>query len=253
MAAAPRQKRRNKSTAVMLLQKKAVSMVVMPRQKKPPASTVVVPHQRRQPVSTAVMPRRRKAAANTAVQLRPASPSTDPNNRAPKLSVYGVRGFHAQAYARLIALLASTLIRFFTLTALLSAGTLRAEPVDPAQYYSEDIKTAMQLHVDAIVDANGDWSVIDDQTGERLTLRFMQVHDPVRQISQTVYFACTDFHVKGNPDQVYDMDFWLEPVDGTLKVFQTKVHKEPRHALLYGWYKHPRYTFVNDEISYLYD
>jgi len=30
------------------------------------------------------------------------------------------------------------------------------------------------------------------------------------------------------------------------------VHKEPRWSLLYGWYKQPRYTFVNDEISYLY-
>ena len=129
----------------------------------------------------AAAPRQKRRNKSTAVQLRPASPSTDPNNRAPKLSVYGVRGFHAQAYARLIALLASTLIRFFTLTALLSPGTLRAELVEPRQYYAEDIKTAMQLHVDAIVDANGDWSVIDDQTGERLTLRFMQVHDPVRQ------------------------------------------------------------------------
>ena len=35
--------------------------------------------------------------------------------------------------------------------------------------------------------------------------------------------------------------------------FQTKIHKEPRNSLIYGWYKHPRYTFVNDEIEYLYD
>jgi hypothetical protein len=188
------------------------------------------------------------------VKLRPANPSTDPNNRAATLSVYDVRRFCAHALTRLIELLASILVRAFTLTALFFGGSpLRAEPIDPPQYYAEDIKSAMQLHVDAIVDANGDWSVIDDQTGERLTLRFMQVHDPVRQISQTIYFACTDFHVKGDPDKVYDMDFWLEPVEGALKVFRTKVHKEPRHALLYGWYKHPRYTFVNDEISYLYD
>jgi len=35
-------------------------------------------------------------------------------------------------------------------------------------------------------------------------------------------------------------------------VFRTKVHKEPRQSL-FGWYKHPRYTFVGDDIEYLYE
>ena len=60
------------------------------------------------------------------------------------------------------------------------------------------------------------------------------------------------FKVDGAPEKIYDIDFWLREVDGQLTVFQTKIHKEPRKSFLYGWYKHPRYTFVNDEIEYLY-
>ncbi|MCG7907047.1 MAG: hypothetical protein JAY95_10990, partial [Candidatus Thiodiazotropha taylori] len=64
--------------------------------------------------------------------------------------------------------------------------------------------------------------------------------------------ACTDFHVVGEPDKLYDLDFWMNDKTGQLKIYQSKVHKEPRWSLLYGWYKQPRYTFVNDEIEYLY-
>jgi len=122
------------------------------------------------------------------------------------------------------------------------------EPV----FYAEDIKSAMRDHVGNIVDEEGLLHLQDDKTGEALRLRFIQVHDPVRQMKGGIYFACTDFHVEGDPEKIYDIDFWLNGETGTLKVFQTKVHKEPRHSLLYGWYKHPRYTFVDDEIEYLY-
>ena len=134
------------------------------------------------------------------------------------------------------------------------SGSLTAAPIDspPTQFYVDDIKAAMTEHIQSLTVADGYWHTVDDKTLDELVLKFIQVHDPVRQINQGVYFACTDFHEQGNDEKVYDMDFWLAPVDGVLKVFQTKVHKEPRHTLLYGWYKHPRYTFVNDEIEYLY-
>jgi len=110
----------------------------------------------------------------------------------------------------------------------------------------------MSKHVAAVIDTKGYFHIRDDVKGEDLTLKFVQVHDPVRQIDGEVYFACTDFHVDGENDKLYDIDFWLKAEAGELKVFQTKIHKEPRSSLLYGWYKHPRYTFVNDEIEYLY-
>ena len=119
-------------------------------------------------------------------------------------------------------------------------------------YYVEDIKSAMMEHIDATVDHEGIFHIRDDKTGEMLALEFVQIHDPVRQIGSDIYFACTDFHVVGEPAKLYDLDFWMNDKTGALKVYQSKVHKEPRWSLLYGWYKQPRYTFVDDEIKYLY-
>ena len=120
-------------------------------------------------------------------------------------------------------------------------------------FYAEDIKEAMSRHLVETVNQEGIFDIYDEITEEDLELVFLQIHDPVRQIGEDVYFACTDFKVKNNEEKVYDIDFWLREENGYLKVFQTKIHKEPRNSLIYGWYKHPRYTFVNDEIEYLYD
>ena len=123
---------------------------------------------------------------------------------------------------------------------------------EPRTYYVQDIKAAVTKHIKNAVDAHGIFHMRDDKTGEQLRLRFVQVHDPVRQIGGDVYFACTDFHILGKPEKLYDIDFWMKESAGELKVFQSKVHKEPRWSLVYGWYKQPRYTFVDDEIKYLY-
>ena len=125
-------------------------------------------------------------------------------------------------------------------------------PAENREYYVEDIKSTMEQHVKNAANEDGVFSLRDDKTGEVLALKFVQIHDPVRQIGTDVYFACTDFHVVGEPDKLYDLDFWMNDKTGELRVYESKVHKEPRYSLLYGWYKHPRYTFVNDEIEYLY-
>ncbi len=138
------------------------------------------------------------------------------------------------------------------LLTVLAVNTASGEELPDKGFYAEDIKAAMVEHVAGIIDDEGLLHLLDDKTDEALTLRFIQVHNPVRQISGDVYFACTDFHVEGDSEKIYDIDFWLSGETGTLTVYQTKIHKEPRLSLLYGWYKHPRYTFVNDQIEYLY-
>ena len=137
------------------------------------------------------------------------------------------------------------IIAFVLLVLALPAS---AEP----KFYADDIKAAMNEHLREVILPSGIFAIHDDVKAEDLALRFVQIHDPVRQIGDDVYFACTDFHVDGIEDKLYDIDFWLREVDGKLTVYQTKIHKEPRHSLIYGWFKHPRYTFVNDEIEYLY-
>ena len=137
------------------------------------------------------------------------------------------------------------------LLVVIGGPLVAAEPA-PEKYYAEDIKAAMTEHIEARIDVDGVFRMRDDVTGEMLELRFAKIHDPVRKIDDHTYFACTDFHVVGEADKVYDLDFWLHPEDGLLVVHDEKVHKEPRHSFLYGWYKQPRYTFVNDRIVPLY-
>ena len=143
------------------------------------------------------------------------------------------------------------ILRRLALLLVLISGTVSAETDELSIFYAEDIKAAMQVHLEKTLDEDRVFHLVDDVTGEALRLTFLQVHDPVRQMDGDVYFACTDFHPVGEGDRVYDIDFWLRPVNGELTVFRTKVHKEPRQSL-FGWYKHPRYTFVGDDIEYLY-
>ena len=99
------------------------------------------------------------------------------------------------------------------------------------QFYVEDIKAAMLGYIDAQVDADGVFHMRDDKTGEMLALKFVKIHDPVRQIDGDTYFACTDFHVDGDPEKLYDLDFWMNARTGHLAVYDSKVHKEPRRSI----------------------
>jgi hypothetical protein len=135
---------------------------------------------------------------------------------------------------------------------VLACGAPSADDAVPRKFYVDDIKTAMMAHIAAHQDADGVFRMRDDRTGEMLALRFVTIHDPVRVIGRDTYFACTDFKVEGAPEQVYDLDFWMRPQGDRLEIYDAKVHKEPRKSLLYGWYKHPRYTFVKDKVVSLY-
>ena len=147
-----------------------------------------------------------------------------------------------------------TLIRHCCAAAALLLWAVAALAADPAPttYYVEDIKAAMLAHIESRVDDDGVFRLRDEKTGEALALKFVKIHDPVRRIDGTTYFACTDFHVVGEPDKLYDLDFWMRPKEGRLRIYAEKIHKEPRHSPIYGWYKQPRYTFVKDEIVQLY-
>jgi YHS domain-containing protein len=89
---------------------------------------------------------------------------------------------------------------------------------------------------------NGVFKLKDDKTGKELQLEFVDTHQPVRQLDDGHYFACTDFRVVGTKDQIYDIDFWVSDKDGKMTVDQTKVHKVPE--LKSGqWIQVPRYEW----------
>lgn len=90
--------------------------------------------------------------------------------------------------------------------------------------------------------SNGVFKLKDDKTGKTLDLEFIDTHQPIRQLDNGHYFACTDFRAAGTKDQIYDIDFWIEDKNGTMTVTQTKVHKVPE--LKDGkWVEVPRYSW----------
>ena len=104
------------------------------------------------------------------------------------------------------------------------------------QFYVDDIKATMAAHVAGRLDADGFFHVKDDKTDEVLPLKFVKVHDPVRHIRGSVYFACTDFHVGGDPDKLYDIDFWRSKIRIVIfcqyshqTTFKTKVFREENY------------------------
>lgn len=111
-------------------------------------------------------------------------------------------------------------------------------------YTAAEIKDAMNAHISSR-EVNGIFKIHDEKTGEELELKFVKIHDPVRKIEGKGYFACTDFEVVGQPGKLYDLDFWLNPEEGGLKVTEEKIHKNPVPKGK-GWEKKARYTFIND-------
>ncbi|MBT3228264.1 MAG: hypothetical protein HOD43_07830 [Candidatus Marinimicrobia bacterium] len=116
---------------------------------------------------------------------------------------------------------------------------------EAAQNFSAaEIKGAMNAHI-AMREVDGVFTISDEKTGEDLKLKFVKIHDPVRKIEGKGYFACTDFEVIGESGKLYDLDFWLNPEGGSLKVTEEKIHKNPKKTDA-GWEKKARYTFIND-------
>lgn len=115
-------------------------------------------------------------------------------------------------------------------------------------YNAAQIKKAMNTYINAdIKKNNGTFVIIDkDKNNQKLELKFIKIHDPVRKIEGKGYFACTDFSLVGNPEKIYDLDFWLNPKDGGLVVTDVKVHKDPVQENG-KWVKKARYTFVKDK------
>ena len=97
---------------------------------------------------------------------------------------------------------------------------------------------------------NGVFKLKDDKTGKELELEFVDTHQPVRQLDDGRYFACTDFRAAGTKDQIYDIDFWVSDKDGAMNVDQIKVHKVPE--LKSGqWIQVPRYEWKDVGTSHV--
>ena len=114
-------------------------------------------------------------------------------------------------------------------------------------FTAKEIKAAITEHIKSL-EQEGVFTLTDaDDQNKVLDLLFVKIHDPVRKLGHGNYFACTDFTLKETKEKIYDIDFWLEPQEGKLQVYKTKVHKDPR-KLAGQWVKKERYTFKGDKI-----
>lgn len=120
------------------------------------------------------------------------------------------------------------------------------------EYTADEIKQAMQEHIAqrSRLGKPGVFEITDPQTSQVLELEFQKIHDPVRVLPGNFYFACTNFAVVGQPDKTFDLDFWLQPHEGELRVYQENVHKVPVRKDG-KWVQDPHYNFVDDRINLL--
>ncbi|GGE53807.1 hypothetical protein GCM10011533_02870 [Streptosporangium jomthongense] len=120
------------------------------------------------------------------------------------------------------------------------------------RFSSSEIKAAMREHIRKRTELGnpGVFEITDPRTSQNLQLRFQMIHDPVRVIDGQFYFACTNFAEINDPDKTYDLDFWLQELNGELVVYEENVHKLPARSDN-QWVQQPRYNFVNDRINLL--
>lgn len=136
--------------------------------------------------------------------------------------------------------------------ATLAASDSKNKPPGNKRFSSSEIKAAMRDHIRKRTELGnpGVFEITDPRTSQNLELRFQIIHDPVRIIDGKYYFACTNFAAIDDPDKTYDLDFWLQELEGELVVYEENVHKLPTRSNN-QWVQQPRYNFVNDRINLL--
>jgi YHS domain-containing protein len=115
-------------------------------------------------------------------------------------------------------------------------------PGHVAQKRSWEVMSAVEQ--DALKKSvNGVFTLKDDKTGKELKLKFVDTHQPIRQLDDNGhFFACTDFRAEGSKDEIYDIDFWISEKNGQMSIDDVRVHKVPE--LKNGqWVQVPRYSF----------
>ncbi|VVM04353.1 hypothetical protein MAMC_00027 [Methylacidimicrobium cyclopophantes] len=110
-----------------------------------------------------------------------------------------------------------------------------------------EVKAAIHEYLaDKIREGGGVLRIKDEKTRQEIPLEFVEIHNPVRRIPDKDYFACTDFREKGEPEKIYDIDFWLAEKNGKLFVDQVKIHKVPEKEDGH-WIQVERYSFEADK------
>lgn len=123
-----------------------------------------------------------------------------------------------------------------------SASSEEAEhPEHPEESFKVDVE-AMAEAITSYIEADsklkgGYFTIFDKEAKKPLALTLTKVHtERLSKVGANLYFACSDFEEIGGV--VYDLDFFMEEVDGALVVTDAMVHKEDGK---------PRYTWHEND------
>jgi len=98
-----------------------------------------------------------------------------------------------------------------------SGPSVQAEPS------AEQIRQAIQSHVQGIVQKEGAFTIKDPVTGTTRSLDFVRVHERVGKTGN-LYYSCTDMR-DAKTGESLDLDFDVDASGGTLKTVDTRIHK----------------------------
>ena len=101
----------------------------------------------------------------------------------------------------------------------------------------EMMAMAITDYVNSDAKLNGGFFFVYDATTKKpLQLTLAKVHkEKLSQVGENLYFACSDFKETGG--KTYDLDFFMQSVDGTLTVSEVIIHKEEGK---------PRYSWIEE-------
>ncbi len=110
-----------------------------------------------------------------------------------------------------------------------------------------EIMSAIEKYIIEQRDENGMIKLTVPDSGEKVSLEYIGLHQPVRRLKEDGrFFACTDFRKEGSENEYYDVDFWLDDVTGNITVGDVRVHKIPE-KIDGNWVQIPKYNFDDME------
>lgn len=95
-------------------------------------------------------------------------------------------------------------------------------------FSKEQVKSFIEEQIAANLKAGrGVFKHKDDRTGEEVALEFVQIRF-IRGIKGHGHIGSVDFRAQGEPEKLYDIDFWVKPKDGQLVLMSITTHRFPK-------------------------
>lgn len=121
---------------------------------------------------------------------------------------------------------AETNIRKATEQFAMEDGGLSAD--DMGKYSADDVKTFIEGEIASAAEKNGDlFPVSDSMLGQTLSLKLVAV-DFVRTLHGYGFFPNVIFADSLDAEKKYQVDFWVKPKGGKLRIVDVRIYKAPR-------------------------